>query len=94
MTLTWVVIGISMLLVALAGIATAWQILLRKDLSAALQRCRAQRQHLQTLVARQEVEIRELSAGLRAERTHVEQLQRRLKLLCSMPDLYPHPTSG
>ena len=83
-----------MLLVVLAGIVTSWQILLRRDVYAALQRCSARRHRLKTLLARQEVEIQELRAGLRAERAHVEQLQRRLKLLCSTPDLYPHPTSG
>lgn len=94
MTLIWAVIGVSMLLAMLAGIVMSWQILVRRDVCAALQRCNAQRQKLKALLVRQEAELRELRAGLRAERTHVEQLQRRLKLLCSTPDLYPYPTSG
>ena len=79
MVLSWSVIGVSVLLVVLAGIALCWEVLRRREALSVLQSCQAQLKQLQDRAYQQEAEIRELTAGLRAEKAHVEQLQRQVK---------------
>ncbi|MDR8016379.1 hypothetical protein ACMHYQ_23905 [Ectopseudomonas guguanensis] len=68
-----------MLIVQGAGIALYWQVLKRRETLASLQNLQAQLKQSQMRVYQQEDEIRELTAGLRAEKAHVEQLQRQLE---------------
>ena len=77
--LTWLVIGVSILLVLLAAIALWFQVLRRREGGAALQGCQSQVKEMRARIYQQEDEIRELTAGLRAEKAHVEQLQRQVK---------------
>jgi biopolymer transport protein ExbB/TolQ len=79
MELSWVVMGVCMLLVLGAGIVLCWQVLKRREAFAAVQSSKAQLKQLQARVYQQEDAIRELTAGLRAEKAHVEQLQRQLE---------------
>ena len=79
MMLSWGVIGVSILLVVIAGIALCWQVLRRRQVISALQGCQGQEKEMQARIYQQEDEIRELTAGLRAEKAHVEKLQRQLK---------------
>lgn len=83
MNLSWAVVGVSLMLVVLMSLVLGWQVLLRREALDALRRCRAHQKKLQAILARQQAELRETSAGLRAEKTHVEQLQRRLELVLS-----------
>lgn len=77
--LSWMVISGSLLLVVLAGVAAYWQVLRRREAVAALQVCQSQlEQHMAASHYRDD-ELRELSAGLRAEKAHVEQLQRQVE---------------
>lgn len=76
---SWLVMGICMLLVQGAGIALYWQVLKRREAFASLQNVQAQLKQSLMRVYQQEDEIRELTAGLRAEKAHVEQLQRKLE---------------
>lgn len=78
MGLSWVVMGVCILLLLGAGIVLCWQVLKRREAFAALQYSQAQFKQLQVRVYQHEDEIRELSAGLRAEKAHVEQLQRQV----------------
>ncbi|MCE5365256.1 hypothetical protein [Pseudomonas anguilliseptica] len=80
MGLSWVVMGVCILLLLGAGIVLFWLILKRRETFATLQYSQAQLTQLQVRVYQQEDEIRELSAGLRAEKAHVEQLQRQLEI--------------
>ncbi len=77
--MSWLVMGICMLIVQGAGIALYWQVLKRRETLASLQNLQAQLKQSQMRVYQQEDEIRELTAGLRAEKAHVEQLQRQLE---------------
>lgn len=79
MVLSWSVIGVSVLLVVMAGIALCWQVLRRCEVLTALKGCQVQVKQLQATIYQQEAVIRELTAGLRAEKAHVEQLQRQVK---------------
>jgi DNA recombination protein RmuC len=79
MSLSWFVMGVSVLLVLFAGFALCWQVLRRREALSVLQSCKAQLKQLQTRAYQQEAEIRELTAGLRAEKAHVEQLQRQVE---------------
>jgi DNA recombination protein RmuC len=79
MMLSWGVIGVSILLVVIAGIALCWQVLRRREVLTAFQGCQGQVKEMQARTYQQEAEIRELTAGLRAEKAHVEQLQRQVK---------------
>jgi DNA recombination protein RmuC len=79
MSLSWAVMGVGVLLVLCAGFALCWQVLRRREAFAVLQCCQAQLKLSQTRAYQQEAEIRELTAGLRAEKAHVEQLQRQVE---------------
>lgn len=79
MMLSWGVVGVSLLLVVIAGIALCWQVLRRREVISALQCCQGQVNELKVRIYQQEDEMRELIAGLRAEKAHVEQLQRQVK---------------
>ena len=80
MMLSWGVIGVSILLVVITGIALCWQVLRHREVLTALQGCQAQVKEMQARIYQQQDEMRELTAGLRAEKAHVEQLQRQVKL--------------
>ncbi|SDH73865.1 hypothetical protein [Pseudomonas abietaniphila] len=77
--LSWVVMGVCILLVQGAGVALCLQVLQRREAFAALQNSQAQLKQMQARVYQLENEICELTAGLRAEKAHVEQLQRQLE---------------
>lgn len=79
MMLSWGVFGVSILLAVMAGIALCWQVLRRREVLTALQGCQGQVKELKVRIYQQEDEMRELIAGLRAEKAHVEQLQRQVK---------------
>ena len=79
MMLSWGVIGVSILLVVTAGIALCWQMLRCREVFTTLQGCQGQVKEMQARIYQQEDEVRELTAGLRAEKAHVEQLQRQIK---------------
>ena len=59
--------------------ALYWQILNQREARANLHASQTKLEYLQMRVHQQEDEIRELTAGLRAERAHVEQLKRQLE---------------
>lgn len=63
----------------MAGIALCWQVLQRREELSALKGCHDQVKEMQDRIYQQETELRELTAGLRAEKAHVEQLQRQVK---------------
>ncbi len=77
--LSWMVISGSLLLVVLAGVAVYWQVLRRREAVAALQICQSQLEQHMAASHQKDDELRELSAGLRAEKAHVEQLQRQVE---------------
>lgn len=77
--MSWLVMGICMLLVQGAGVALYWQVFKRREALASLQNLQAQLKQSLMRVYQQEDEIRELTAGQRAEKAHVEQLQRQLE---------------
>lgn len=77
--LSWMVISGSLLLVVLACIAVYWQVLLRREAVTALQICQSQLEQHMVASHQKDDEFRELSAGLRAEKAHVEQLQRQVE---------------
>lgn len=77
--LSWGVVGVSILLVVITGIALSLQVLRRREVVSALQGCQDQVKELKVRIYQQEDEMRELAAGLRAEKAHVEQLQRQVK---------------
>lgn len=79
MMLSWGVIGVSILLVVTAGIALCWQMLRCREVFTTLQGCQGQVKEMQARIYQQEDEVRELTAGLRAEKAHIEQLQRQIK---------------
>lgn len=79
MMLSWGVFGVSILLVVIAGIALCWQVLRRREVLTTVQGFQGQVKEMQARIYQQEDEIRELTAGLRAEKAHVEQLQRQVK---------------
>lgn len=79
MGLSWSVMGVSVVLVVLSGFCLLWQILRRREAVAALLSYQA---HLELRLAtanQQESEVHELTAGLRAEKAHVAQLQRQVE---------------
>ena len=76
---SWLVMGVCILLVQGAGVALYWQVLKQREAFAAVQNLQTQLKLSQRRVYQQEDEIRELTAGLRAEKAHVEQLQRQLE---------------
>lgn len=51
----------------------------RREVLTVLQGCQGQVKEMQARVYQQEDEIRELTAGLRAEKAHVEQLLRKVR---------------
>lgn len=79
--LSWVVFGVSIVLVVIAGIALCWQVLRRREVISALQVCQGQVKELKARIYQQEDEIRELTAGLRAEKAHIEQLLRKVRFV-------------
>jgi len=81
MMLSWVVFGVSIVLVVIAGIALCWQVLRRREVISALQVCQGQVKELKARIYQQEDEIRELTAGLRAEKAHIEQLLRKVRFV-------------
>lgn len=70
----------------LAGIGLYWQVLRCLETFAAMQSCGAQLKQRQAEVYQQDAEIRELKAGLRAEKAHVMQLQRKLEFAYAPTD--------
>jgi DNA recombination protein RmuC len=79
--LIWSVLGGSVLLVLVAVMAVLWQHYLNRDLQAACAECRGNLKRLREQRDQLEEKIQELSAGLRAEKAHVAQLQRQVELL-------------
>ncbi|EPG8492928.1 DNA recombination protein RmuC, partial [Pseudomonas aeruginosa] len=77
--LSWIVISSSLLLVVLAGVAVYWQVLRRREAITALQICQSQLEQHMAASHQKDDALRELSAGLRAEKAHVEQLQRQVE---------------
>ncbi len=77
--LSWIVISSSLLLVVLAGVAVYWQVLRRREAITGLQICQSQLEQHMAASHQKDDELRELSAGLRAEKAHVEQLQRQVE---------------
>lgn len=77
--MSWLVMGVCILLVQGAGVALYWQVLKRREALTTLQNLQAQLKQTLMRVSQQEDELRELTAGLRAEKAHVEQLQRQLE---------------
>jgi DNA recombination protein RmuC len=76
---SWLVVGVCLVIVQGAGAALYWQILKQREARANLHASQTKLEYLQMRVHQQEDEIRELTAGLRAERAHVEQLKRQLE---------------
>ena len=77
--LSWMAISGSLLLVVLAGVAVYWQVLRRREAVTALQICQSQLEQHMAASHQKDGELRELSVGLRAEKAHVEQLQRQVE---------------
>lgn len=71
--------GVCILVVQGAGVALYWQVLKRREAFTTVQNLQTQLKLSQRRVYQQEDEMRELTAGLRAEKAHVEQLQRQLE---------------
>lgn len=77
--MSWLVMGVCILLVQGAGVALYWQVLKRREALTTLQNLQGQLKQTLMRVSQQEDELRELTAGLRVEKAHVEQLQRQLE---------------
>lgn len=77
--LSWLVVGVCLVVVQGAGAALYWQVLKQREACANLYTSQTKLEHLQMRLHQQEDDIRELTAGLRAERAHVEQLKRQLE---------------
>ncbi|MGQ7817260.1 DNA recombination protein RmuC [Metapseudomonas furukawaii] len=76
-------IGMSLGLLAIAlmlALATAlfWQLMRRREALAGLRDCQALLDQQRAISQQQELELRELTAAVRAEKAHVEQLQRQV----------------
>jgi len=76
---SWLVVGVCLVIVQGAGAALYWQVLKQREARANLQASQTKLEYLQMRVHQQEDDILELSAGLRAERAHVEQLKCQLE---------------
>jgi DNA recombination protein RmuC len=75
MALSWVVVDIRVLVSVLASIALFWQVLRRREAIVALIGCQSQLYRLCEIYRQQEANVRELTAGMRAEKDHVEKPQ-------------------
>lgn len=79
--LSWMVMSASLMLMIIAGVVTYWQVLHRREATMTLQHCQAQLEQQAAASAQKDAEIRELSAGLRAEKARVEQLLRQISYI-------------
>ncbi|WXL24268.1 hypothetical protein WG219_13115 [Ectopseudomonas mendocina] len=79
--LIWCVVGGSALVAFAAALGALWQLYLRRDLQSTCADCLARLLHLREQRDQLEIQVQELSAGLRAEKAHVAQLERQLELL-------------
>ncbi|WP_244620693.1 DNA recombination protein RmuC [Metapseudomonas lalkuanensis] len=76
-------IGMSLWVLAVAlvlalGVALFWQLMRRREAQAGLQDCQVLLDQQRAISQQQELELRELTAAARAEKAHVEQLQRQV----------------
>ncbi|MDT4832613.1 RmuC family protein [compost metagenome] len=76
-------IGMSLWVLAVAlvlalGVALFWQLMRRREAQAGLQDCQVLLDQQRAISQQQELELRELIAAARAEKAHVEQLQRQV----------------
>lgn len=76
--MSWGLLAAAMFLVIVLGVMLFWQSMRRKEVQANLQACKDQLEQAQGISQSRELELRELSAALRAEKAHVEQLQRQV----------------
>ena len=76
--MSWGMVSAALVLAAGLGLALFWQSMRRKEAHTHLQACKDQLEQLQALGQSRELELRELTAAVRAEKAHVEQLQRQL----------------
>lgn len=76
--MSWGLLATAMFLVIVLGVMVFWQGMRRKEVQDNLQECKDQLEQVQGISQSRELELRELSAGFRAEKAHVEQLQRQL----------------
>ncbi|QEY65860.1 DNA recombination protein RmuC [Metapseudomonas lalkuanensis] len=65
-------------LVLALGVALFWQLMRRREAQAGLQDCQVLLDQQRAISQQQELELRELTAAARAEKAHVEQLQRQV----------------
>jgi len=76
--MSWGMVAAALVLAAGLGLALFWQSMRRQEAHTSLQACKDQLEQLQALSQSRELELRELTAAVRAEKAHVEQLQRQL----------------
>ncbi|MDH4567200.1 DNA recombination protein RmuC [Pseudomonas sp. BN414] len=68
--------GLAIALVLVLGVTLFWQLMRRREAQAGLQNCQVLFDQQRAISQQQELELRELTASVRAEKAHVEQLQR------------------
>lgn len=78
MGVSWGVLAIAMILLMGLGLALLWQTLRYSAANTYLHNCQEQLERLQVKRQNEDIERRELTAAVRAEKAHVEQLQRQL----------------
>lgn len=76
--MSWGLLAAAMFLVIVLGVMLFWQSMRRKEVQDNLQECKDQLEQAQGISQSRELELRELSAAFRAEKAHVEQLQRQV----------------
>lgn len=76
--MSWGLLAIAMILVMGLSLALLWQTLRYSAAKTYLNHCQLRLEHLQERQRQEGVELRELTAAVRAEKAHVEQLQRQL----------------
>lgn len=65
-------------LVLVLGVAMFWQLMRRREAQAGLRDCQVMLDQQRAISQQQELELRELTTAVRAEKTHAEQLQRQV----------------
>lgn len=72
--------AIMLLLIVVLLVALLWLHLLLQEAQSDIISCQNERDQLRLLCRQQEAELAELCAGIRAEKAHVQQLQRQISL--------------
>ena len=76
--MSWGLFTTALVLVLGLGLGLFWQVVCRREALASLQDCQALLEQQRITNQQQTLQLRELTAAVRAEKAHVEQLQRQV----------------